>query len=236
MCSFLGSTNHYRHFIYKYVHIAHPLNSSLLVRMNPRKDKKVEGTDEYEESFRKLKELCSSTPVIEYAIFFKTFKLHTSVCGLGPEVMLYQKQDDGTDRVNAYASRILSKSDRNYLAHKLEFLAPKLAITNRFHKYLHVGTFDVLTNDIPSMYNLIWAKLGAVNQCWITSLANYNFEIHYKTGNSDVEADVLSCIPWDRTVCKTSDNCTIKAIMSGCCCKAALFKPFIGYLSTSHKV
>ena len=47
-------------------------------------------------------------------------------------------------RVIAYASRTLSKSEKNYDAHKLEFLALKLAITDRFHEYLYGGNFEVV--------------------------------------------------------------------------------------------
>ena len=51
--------------------------------------------------------------------------------GLG--AVLYQKQDDGTDRIKVYASQTLSKSEKNYDAHKLEFLALKWSVTERFH-------------------------------------------------------------------------------------------------------
>ena len=51
-----------------------------------------------------------------------------------------------------------------------------------------------------------------------------------------MEADALSHIPWDREECDTLDNCTLKAIIAGCFCKVALFKPYVGYLSHSHKV
>ena len=40
--------------------------------------------------------------------------------------VLFQVQDDGTSRVRAYASRTLSKSDKNYDSHKLKFLALKM--------------------------------------------------------------------------------------------------------------
>ena len=43
--------------------------------------------------------------------------------GLG--AVLYQKEDDGTDHVIAYASHTLSKSEKNYDAHILEFIALK---------------------------------------------------------------------------------------------------------------
>ena len=34
-------------------------------------------------------------------------------------------------------------------------------------------------------------------QRWVASLANYNFKIFYKSGKLNVEADALSCIPWE---------------------------------------
>ena len=71
----------------------------------------------------KLKELFCNPPLLAYADYAKPFKLHTDASGLGLEAILYQTQDDGTDRVIAYASHTLSKSERNYPAYKLEFLA-----------------------------------------------------------------------------------------------------------------
>ena len=60
-------------------------------------------------------------PVLAFANFKEPFILHTdaSTCGLG--AALYQYQADGKQRVVAFASRGLNKSERNYPAHKLEF-------------------------------------------------------------------------------------------------------------------
>ena len=85
----------------------------------------VEWNDECQEAFKKLKQLCSQTPILAYANYKKPFKLHTDASENGLGAVLYQKQDDGTDHVIAYASQTLSKSERNYDAHKLEFLALK---------------------------------------------------------------------------------------------------------------
>ena len=38
------------------------------------------------------------------------------------------------------------------------------------------------------------AKLDAMEHRWVTSLANYNFHLHYRSGKSNVEADALSQI------------------------------------------
>ena len=82
--------------------------------------------------------------------------------GLG--AVLYQTSEDGLDRVIAYASVILSKSEKNYPVYKLEFLALKWAVTDQFHEYLHEGNFDMYTNNEPLMYILTSAKLDAVGQ------------------------------------------------------------------------
>ena len=84
--------------------------------------------------------------------------------------MLYQKQEDGKERVIAYASRTLNKSEQNYDAHKLEFLALKWAITDRFHEYLYGATFDVYTDNNPLTYILSTAKLDAMGHRWVASL------------------------------------------------------------------
>ena len=89
--------------------------------------------------------------------------------------VLYQKQDDGTDHVIPYASRTLSKAEKNYDAHKLEFLGLKWSVTERFHEYLYGGEFEVYTDNNPLTYILTTAKLDVTGQRRVASLANYNF-------------------------------------------------------------
>ena len=127
----------------------------------------------------------------------KPFCLNTDASEKGLSTVLYQQQYDGTFRVIAYASRTLSKSERNYDAHKLQFLALKWSVTQRFHEYLYGGTFEVYTDNNPLTYVLTSAKLDAMGQRWIASLANYDFKIFYRSGHLNVDADSLSRIPWD---------------------------------------
>ena len=83
----------------------------------------VEWNYECQEAFNKLKQMCSQNPILAYANYKKPFKWHIDASENGLGAVLYQKQDDGTDHVIAYASRTLLKSEKNYGAHKLEFLA-----------------------------------------------------------------------------------------------------------------
>ena len=102
-----------------------------------RKKALVEWSEECQEAVSKLKQLCSQTPILAYANYKKPLKLHTDASKNGLGAVLYQKQGDGTDHVIAYASWTLSKSERNYDTHKLEFLALKWSVTERFHEYLY---------------------------------------------------------------------------------------------------
>ena len=56
---------------------------------------------ECKEAFRRPKEICTSTPILAYADFLKSFKLHTDACILGLGVILYQNQD-GVDHIKGY--------------------------------------------------------------------------------------------------------------------------------------
>ena len=132
MQSFLGFTNHYRHFIHKYAHIACPWTCKLLDIMQTKRSKRQNGIRNVD-SFQKLKELYSSTPILAYANYQLPFKLHTDACRYGLEMVLYQQQADDTYRVITYACHTLSKYERNYPAQKLELLVLKRAITDHFH-------------------------------------------------------------------------------------------------------
>ena len=135
--------------------------------------------------------------MLAYADYKKSFRLNMDASELGLGSVLYQQQEDGTFCVIAYASRSLSKTEKNYSAHKLEFLALKWTVTERFHEYLYGGGFEVYTDNNPLTYVLTTAKLDATGQRWIASLANYNFKIHYRSGKSNIDADALSRIPWE---------------------------------------
>ena len=157
----------------------------------------VDWTNECQVAFEHLKCLCSQTPILACANYEKPFKLHTDASENGLGAVLYQKEDDGMERVIAYASRTLSKSEQNYDTHKLEFLALKWSITERCHEYLYGGHFEVYTDNNPLTYILTTAKLDATGQRWVANLANYNFKIFYKSGKVNVEADALSHTPWE---------------------------------------
>ena len=137
--------------------------------------------------------------------------MYTDASEIGLGAVISQIQD-GKEPVIAFASRTLNKAKRRYDAHKLEFLALKWAITEKFHQYLYGGIFEVFTDNNPLTYILTSAKLDAT----AVALSIYNFQIFYQSGKSNANADALSRIPWDQqeiVKCQEMDVVTIKAIM-----------------------
>ena len=108
-----------------------------------------EWTAECQQAFEQLKQLYSQTPILAYTNYKKSFKLHTDASENGLGAVLDQKQASGTDHIIAYASQTLSKSERNYDVHRLEFLALKWSVAERFHEYLMV---DILTCILITIY------------------------------------------------------------------------------------
>ena len=206
--SFTGFTNYYRRFIKGYAKVARPLHELTSGENGKKKHSKVQWTDRCQESFDSLKKICSESPVLAYADYAKPFVLHTDASTTGLGAVLYQKQEDGKERVIAYASRTLNRAERNYDAHKLEFLALKWAITDRFHEYLYGATFEVFTDNNPLTYILSTAKLDAMGHRWVASLGPYNFKLNYKPGKLNTDADSLSRINW-----QTVDPTQVRATM-----------------------
>ena len=120
--------------------MAKPLYRFILGENASKKQKLVRWDSECQEGFDKLKELCTTTPILAYADFGKPFKLHADVSGLGLGAVLYQVQD-GVEKVISYASQSLTKSETKYPVHKLKFLCFKWAITDQFHEYLYGNMF-----------------------------------------------------------------------------------------------
>ena len=164
MRSFLGFCNYYLKFIHCNAQIAKPLYKLISGDQAKTKQAKLSWDEKCEQAFKALKDICSHTPVLAYADYTKSFRVHTDASEVGLGAVLYQEQDDGTTRVMAFASRSLLNSEQRYHSSKLEFLALKWAIHDRFHEYLDGSNFEVYTDKNPLTYIMSLAKLDATAQ------------------------------------------------------------------------
>ena len=186
MHSFLGFCNYYCKFIHRYAQIAKPLYRLISGDQAKTKQAKLFWDEKCEQAFKALKDICSRTPVLAYADYTKPFGVHTDASELGLGTVLYQDQGDGTTRVIAFASCSLSNSEQRYHSSKLEFLALKWAIHERFHEYLYGSNFEVYTDNNLLTYIMSSAKLDATAQRWVAALATYNFKIFYWSGKQNI--------------------------------------------------
>ena len=193
----LGFFGYYRRFVKDYAQLAKPLHELLKGHENTtRKNKsvQVELNASALDALAKLKTALTNPPILGYADYSLPFELHTNALLLGLGAVLYQKQKDKL-RVIAYASRNLKPAEANYPAHKLEFLALKWSVCEKFHDYLYGHKFTVLTDNNPMSYALTSAKLDAASHRWLAELSTYDFSISYRSGKHNGDADGLSRVP-----------------------------------------
>ncbi|KAK3735482.1 hypothetical protein QZH41_005034, partial [Actinostola sp. cb2023] len=201
--SFLGFVGYYRRFCKNFAAIAGPLHelvNTCLKELKEHRKLKIPFTQRWNSNCQKsldtLKEKLTSPPVLGYVDFSKPFVVETDASNEGLGAVLSQDQD-GQRRVIAYASRRLASTERNptnYSSMKLELLALKWAVTEKFRSYLLGSKFVVYTDNNPLKY-LNTAKLGALEQRWAAQLALFDFTITFRSGKSNANADGLSRNP-----------------------------------------
>ena len=213
----LGFLSYYRAYIKDFSRIAKPLYELLQGKYaitetphNKFKAGKKKGAqlpsrtpvmwkEEHQQVLCKLIGALMTPPILAYPDFNSPFTLHTDASEEGLGAVLYQRQD-GRMRVIGYGSRTLTAAEKNYRLHsgKLEFLALKWSICEKFRDYLfYAPHFTVYTDNNPLTYVLSTAKLNAVGHRWVGELADFRFNIKYRPGKSNVDADTLSRCPLD---------------------------------------
>ena len=83
---------------------------------------------------------------------------------------------------------------RDYSSAKIELMALKWSVCEKFKDYLLGSKFTVFTDNNPLVY-VKTSKLGAAQIHWLSELAFYDFDIVYQTGRSNLVTDALSRRP-----------------------------------------
>lgn len=108
--------------------------------------------------------------------------------------MLAQKQEDGTIRPIAYASRTLQQHERNYGATELEALGVVWAVRH-FRHYLYGHHCDVYTDHEALKALLNTPHPSGKLARWGLSLQEVDLSIFYRPGKKNMLADALSRSP-----------------------------------------
>ena len=189
---FIGLANYFRFLIPRFAMLAAPLTELT------KKDNKWKGgplPPFAKQCFQKLKDHLCSNPIVVFPDRKRRFILQTDAAtgdaerpgGLG--AVLLQAQEDGSERVVAYASRALKTHEMNYSAFLLEMAAACYGI-DHFDTYLKGRQFTLCTDHRPL------EKLGSVHKKTLNRLQQmmleYDFELRYKEGKENQVADFLS--------------------------------------------
>ncbi len=196
--TFLGFVSYYRHFVEGFARLAAPLHKIVAELTRGKIGKHspelaAKWSSQFEDAFQTLKCMLTTAPVLAYADFSRPFVLEVDASYAGLGAVLSQEVE-GKVRPVAYASRSLRPSERNtatYSSMHLEFLALKWAMAEKFREYL-LGHKCLVRTDNNPLSHLATAKLGAMEQRWAAELAAFYFEIQYRAGRSNPNADALS--------------------------------------------
>ena len=199
---FLGLCSYYRRFVHNFSKIASPL------RALTRKDAEFSWTTEREHSFQTLKQKLTSTPVLAYPSFDKSFILETDASIEGIGAVLSQPQEDAMVHPVAYASRSLTAAERNYSITELETLAVVWAITH-FIPYLYGHDVTVITDHTAVKAILQTPNPSGKHARWWTKVyasGVRNIQIQYRPGRLNSTADALSRCPQSPPVNRESQS------------------------------
>ena len=206
--SFLDLASYYRKFVYNFAKVASPLHA--LTGKSDASDRNIGKTlrwsEEADDALTSLKQALCSAPILTYQRFDREFvvEVDASLKGLG--ACLSQLDEDGKLRPVAFASRGLRGAELNYLGYssfKLELLALKWAVSEKFREYT-LGTNCIVYTDHNPLAHLKTANLGATEHRWVAQLASFDIDVRYRSGRSNRCADAPSRCPVNLSTEETS--------------------------------
>lgn len=196
--SFVGLASYYRRFIEGFGSIAQPLHKLT------EKNRQFKWDGACQEAFDALKCKLTTAPILAYPDPTKPFILDTDASDQGIGAVLSQLHGD-QERVVAYASRSLSRSERNYATTRKELLAV-VAFTHHFRHFL-LGQEFLLRTDHSSLQWLHNFKEpeGQVAR-WLEQLSSFQYYIQHRPGKQHNNADALSRRVADCNAASLSDT------------------------------
>lgn len=183
--SFLGLIGYYRRFIPCFAKLTKPMTKCL------KKKARIDINDtEYIDSFNACKEVLINPPLLQFPDFTKEFIITTDASNYAIAAVLSQGEL-GKDKPVCYASRTLSDTEVKYSTLEKEFLAIIYA-TKQFRPYIYGTKFTIITDHRPLMWMHRMKEPNAKLERWRMKMAEFEYEIKFKAGKINTNADALS--------------------------------------------
>ncbi|KAL4017223.1 hypothetical protein IC575_024901 [Cucumis melo] len=178
--SFLGLAGYYRRFVENFSRIASPLSQL------SRKETPFFWSPACESSFQELKQKLVSAPVVLVLDGSGSFLIYSDALKKRLGCVLMQQS-----KVVTYASRQLKSHEQNYPTHDLELAAVVFALKIWRH-YLYGEKIQVFTDHKSLKYFFTQKELNMRQRRWLELVKDYDCEILYHSGKTNVVADALS--------------------------------------------
>ena len=187
---FLGFTNFYRELIPNYAQISSPINQLL------SKDIPFLWSDVQDKAFKQLIQAFITNVPLQHPDQELPFILETDASGFAISAIL--SQPDLNPSINivvpvAFYSRQLKNAELNYHIRDQEMLAIMEALKHWEH-FLKGAKhkIQIYTDHRNLEYFTTATKLNDRNKRWLVDLQEYDFEIIYRPGVENTQADILS--------------------------------------------
>ncbi len=188
--AFLGLCSYYRRFIRNFAHTAEPLH-----RLT-HKGVPFTWSAQASESFSILKEALTSPPIMAFPNLSIPFLLYTDA-SLHSVGSVLSQHVDGKEHVIAYASHVLSTSERKWSTFDRELFAIVWSVRH-FRHYLACHPFTIVTDHKP----LIGLKKLPLDHDptgrrarWAVELDLYDWCVRHRKGAKHLNADAMSRRP-----------------------------------------
>ena len=205
--SFLGLVYYYRKFIPQLASVTQPLNELLC------KKTYLKWTAKCERAFTTLKGQLTSTKVLVHYDVNLPLRLafDASAYDVGAVMSHVIKNDD--EKPMAYASRTLTKSEKNYTQIEKEALSIIFGI-KKFHQFLYGRKFTLITDHKPLLAILgskanVPTLAAARFQRGAICLTAYNYELVFRPTTKHSNADGLPRLPLGQNNEDVQDVATI---------------------------
>ena len=191
--AYLGLVNYYGKFIPHLASILQPLNSLL------QKNCKWVWSEKCSEAVQEATEkLTSSTVLIHYNPSLP-IRLAADASQYGIGTVLSHITPDGVEKPIAFASRTLSKAERNYSQIEKERLSLIFGV-KKFNQYIYGREFTLITDHKPlttifGSHKGIPPITAARLQRWAILLSTYHYNIIFRSTTAHGNADGLSRLP-----------------------------------------
>ena len=191
---FVAMCSYFRRFIKDFAHKVKPM-----VPLT-KKGQRFDWDSKCQASFESLKSALVSPEIMGYPLNDgDEFILDTDASYFAIGAVLLQVQDR-RERVIAYASRAMNKTERNYCITEKELLAVRYFI-EYFRQYLLGRRFQVRTDHQALVWLFSLREPRSKIARWIEILAQYDFSVLYRPGKQHGHSDALSR-------CETPRDCS----------------------------